>query len=250
MRRLFALLLFASAIAATGPMAHATVTYNAALASPGFYYGGASLNHGFTVDTENGVEIGLGAITRYVGTITPNGNVYKTSTGSAFGASVWGTDISINLKGANLKLSQVTATLIVTDNETGFTDTIPQFLTALTLPTTPSAGSTCYNGGTISNCTTISTGYSTAYGIQISEPGSLFLALGDTGFNEWAADTYLATLEVFSISSGALLASDTIEIDTVPEPASLAILVVAMAWISVVRRRGTAGKRLHLGAAA
>jgi hypothetical protein len=75
--------------------AHATLAYDASLVEPpGLYFGSGNQNNGVTVDTENGVEIGLSAITRFLGPITPTGNAYDVSTGdttvAGHSGSVWG----------------------------------------------------------------------------------------------------------------------------------------------------------------
>ncbi len=75
--------------------------------------------------TANSVELGLSAITRYTGPITPVGDVYHAALGNAVPpttGSAWGVDFSINLRagGGSLTLSNVDAVLTVTDEGTGF----------------------------------------------------------------------------------------------------------------------------------
>ena len=162
--------------------AHAGVTYDASLAAPGVYFGTGNANAGFTVSTANSVELGLSAITRYTGPITPVGDVYHAALGNAVPpttGTAWGVDFSINLRagGGSLTLGNVDAVLTVTDEGTGFNTTITDFLGFL-------PDNTCYNGS-VTSCSN-----SSDYGVQNSEPASLFAAIGDTNFNNFVPDTY------------------------------------------------------------
>lgn len=62
--------------------AHAATTFDANLASPGVYFGAGNPNGGFTVNTQNGVEMGIrGKV--YQGAVpTPVGNVYNIALGN------------------------------------------------------------------------------------------------------------------------------------------------------------------------
>ena len=77
--------LIAAGIAATAVMsaAHAATLYDSPLAAPGVYNGSGNPNEGFTVDTENGIELGLGVQYRKTGPqVHPSStNVYNVSTG-------------------------------------------------------------------------------------------------------------------------------------------------------------------------
>jgi hypothetical protein len=221
-----------------GP-AHADPVYNTSLASPGVYFGTGNSNSGFTVDTENNVEIGLSAIDRYVGPITPDGDLYDVPLGDAAPpntGSAWGVTFSINLRdgGGTLTLSGIDAVLTVTDVGTGFTASIPEFLTAL-------ADNTCYNGSVDATCTSGSD-----YGVQNSEPGSLFSAIGDAGFSDQTGDTYEITLDVYGCSDNDcktnLLVTDSIQIDAIPEPSALVILWTALAGLGLFRYRRRASR--------
>ena len=215
------------------------VTYNASLASPpGVYFGTGNSNSGFTVDTANDVEIGLSAIERFIAPITPSGNVYNVTLGdvaSPHTGSAWGVTFSINLQqgGGSLTLSGIDAVLTVTDVGTGFSHAFPGFLAALT-------GNTCYNGA-VAACTNAAD-----YGVQNSEPGSLFASIGDTNFNDHIGDTYDITLAVYGCSTPGcvsnLLASDTIQVDAVPEPNVLATFGVALAGLGLLYHRRREGR--------
>ena len=216
--------------------AHAGVAYDASLAAPGVYFGTGNANVGFTVSTANSVELGLSAITRYTGPITPVGDVYHAALGNAVPpttGTAWGVDFSINLRagGGSLTLGNVDAVLTVTDEGTGFNTTITDFLGFL-------PDNTCYNGS-VTSCSN-----SSDYGVQNSEPASLFAAIGDTNFNNFVADTYIVTLSVYGCATGGcetnLLATDTIEVQT-PEPNTIAIFGMALAGLGLLHqyRRGS-----------
>jgi hypothetical protein len=240
------------AIAALSTSSRAdVVTDNTSLASPpGLYFGTGNVNSGFTVDTNGGVELGLSAVNRFVGPIVPTGDVYTVQTGSAAsGGSTWGVDFSINLQlpGGSLTLNQITPVITVTDEGDAFNDTIPNFIAALT-------GNTCFGpvGGVEGSSSSTTAGaancpnFSTDYGIQNSSPGNLFAAIGDSGFNENIADTYDVTLSVYQNCVGVgctptLLASDTIQINAVPEPDTLVIFGAILAGLGYLTHRRRAG---------
>lgn len=114
-------------LALASSRANATVVDDTSLVSPpGVYYGSGNsgLNQGWTVSTQNGVELGLGVNNRGIGGVnpTPNTNVYNVNTGySTFitGAcpantcAIWNFEYSVNLLSSGLTLSDTTPTLTI-----------------------------------------------------------------------------------------------------------------------------------------
>lgn len=103
-----------------GSNAHAATVYDTSLVSPGVYFGtGNGLqNFGWTVNTVDGVELGLTTIHAYVGGLNPTANnVYNVPTGNAGGLhtdhAYWNFDFSVNLQGAGLTIGDITPTLTV-----------------------------------------------------------------------------------------------------------------------------------------
>jgi hypothetical protein len=216
------------AVTALAPAAHAdVVTYDAALASPGVYFGTGNTNSGFTVDTAGSIEVGLSATTRFVGPLTPVGDTYYVPLGDTTApgqsGSAWGVDLSINLNlpGGSLTLNQITASLTVTDVTAGQTYG-PTSILALLESNSPPNSSFCYGATADVGCANAAT--DTA--IQNSLPGNLLTNFGDLSFNDNANDTYIVTLTV-SDTSSHVLASDTIVV-AAPEPGSLAIFGTAL----------------------
>ena len=108
MKRGFWALAVGTALAAFGSTTMAAnVSYDANLASPpGWYNGTGNPNGGFTIDNENGVEVGLRAKLRQnPGVINSPSNVYLVPAGPQTGSpthAAWNYEFSINLQGVGL----------------------------------------------------------------------------------------------------------------------------------------------------
>lgn len=209
---------------------------------PGVYFGSGNANSNFTVDTNNGIELGLSAITRYVGPIVPSptsSDIYYAPTGATtqlpHTGSAWGFDFSVNLRppgGSSLTLSDVTVTLTLVDVANATSGSANPLL----IP-----DNTCWDG--IEDGPPCSS--STDYGAQNSETlsfASIAAALGDPSYNEYANDTYFFTLQVSDVDG--VLATDQIEViagtGAVPEPTTLALFGTALLGLGMICRRRTA----------
>jgi hypothetical protein len=235
----------ATAVFALTITAQAGVVDNTSLANPpGVYFGGGNANSNFTVSTTGSVELGLSAITRYVGPVVPVGNEYDVATGATVvplkSGSAWGFVFSVNLNADGsglLNLSDITTKLTMNDVGQGTTG----FFDVLGIPDNARYGA----GGACTPTVAVPCGPASSYfAFQNSEAlsfAAVAAALGDPGYDINADDTYIFKLDVFN-NAGALLGTDTIKVvagkgAAVPEPITLSLFGVGIAGIAVTRRR-------------
>ncbi len=201
---------------------------------PGWYNGSGIPSDSFTIadgtgDAE-GVELGLRARVRNGGAPAPEGNVYTFSTGTdPSGFALWNYDFSIYLGGRTFGAQGVTASLSVTDVGTSTTVSVD--------PTTHWLDDAYYDG-VVHPTNSGHDALTDASGAQNSEN----LSFADSplaGFNPWYGDTYIFTLTVTVPGDGAIV-MDTITVNTVPEPATLSVLLLGLAGTAAVRRRRNA----------
>jgi len=223
--------------------AQAAVVNNTALASPpGVYFGSGNSNSNFNVSTTGSVELGLSAITRFVGPVVPTGNEYDVPTGATSvpgkTGSAWGFVFSVNLNAdgnGGLNLSDITTKLTLNDvglGTTGSFDVLGIFDNAE------------YGAGGVCSPAIICGPASNFYAFQNSEALSFAAvagALGDPGYDINANDTYIFTLEAFD-KAGALLGSNTINVvagtgAVIPEPITLSLFGAGFAGLAIARRR-------------
>jgi hypothetical protein len=202
--------------------------------NPSFYRGTTNPQDQFTVvlDGTTGIELGLSAHFAFVGPVVPPpvGSTYTVPTGvGSNGRAIWDYDFSIDLNphgntpGLTFGTAGIVASalLTVTDLTTGATGSYNP-LTFLT--DDDSYGST--------PGTTLAGKHQPAlpgdWGAQNSE--SLSFGFPALGFSPWNGDSYLITLSVAGVT-------DSITVNAVPEPASMALVGAGLFALGVIRRR-------------
>jgi hypothetical protein len=243
MKKIPALLFATASLFGLIGAAQAAVVNNTALASPpGVYFGSGNSNSNFTVSTKGSVELGLSAITRYVGPVVPTGNEYDVATGATSvpgkTGSAWGFVFSVNLNAdglGSLNLSDITTKLTLNDVGLGTTGSFD----VLGIPDNSE-----YGAGGVCTPAILCGAASGYYAFQNSEALSFAAvagALGDPGYDINANDTYIFTLEAFD-KAGALLGTNTINVvagtgAVIPEPITLSLFGAGFAGLAIVRRR-------------
>jgi hypothetical protein len=199
--------------------AQATPVFNANL-THGVYFGTGNPDGGWTVETVGGYELALRAKLYTGATATtpqPGTGIYDFKTGT-YGLGkfpnrpLWNWEFSIdNLGGSGL--SGVTATLSISD--AAGLHNAPLNLLAI--------GDN--NIGDNGN------------GRQNSE-SMVFGFL--PGFNPWVGDGYGFSVSLNNNTTGALIATDSIVVNAVPEPVSMALLGAGLTFLGIIRRRRAA----------
>jgi len=205
--RLSVLVRLASAVALTSLVspASAVVTFDQSLAS-GWTQGSGTTNDHFTVDTEaNGVELGLRASLRFVGSITPTGNLYEAPAGNAGGLALWNFEFSVNPG----TLTGTTALLTITGP-----GGILAFNPTIIPDNTPAFGSFDQNSENL--------------GFPLF---GFFL-----NFDPNATGLYSFDLKLFS-SENIQLADVSIQVNAIPEPSTWAMLILGFAGIGFMAYR-------------
>jgi len=228
------------------------VTYDTTLASPDTnpanstnnlsWYNGSGNNGvqgGWTVDTNNGIEIGLRAKYRQSPEEidTPTDDYYVQPGDQNPGHALWNYEFSIDLEPngvGTLNLSDIVATLTVTDLNTAATSTV----NLATLAADDSGFGTA-SGTTGADRINESPGtlaaFEAGWGAQNSEnPEFANWPLGT--FNSSLPQTYQFVLTVTEGST--ILASDTMDVTVAPEPSTfLPLGILGLAFFLLRRRR-------------
>lgn len=206
----------------------ATVSYGS-LAAPGVYYGSGNPNTGFTVLTEGNLELGLGAIIRYVGPAEQNGNVYKVQYGPTEVpgkvGSRWGVPFSINTQagGGSMVLSDYNY-MVSFNNLTKATSVS---FNPMLLPDNSYWGP----GGE-----TMIPDLGNQSGVQNSEAPSFLFLSTLLQFDPMDPDLYRIDLIATPVNGGQAL-TNSIFIDTVPEPSTYALMGAGLFGLLAAHRR-------------
>lgn len=237
-----------------GGLASAAATFDTTLADPpGVYFGTGNVNQHFTrSDTIFGagnIELGLQAIERFVGPVTPDvgTSLYRVSTGPTAvpgkTGSDWGFVFSVNLGATGLHLSDIAAILTMTDAVNGTTGSF----NVLLIPDNAGHDGVAENPA-IANLGT-DTGFQNSESLHFL---SIAAALNDPLYDMNVSNFFTFALNLFSVNDPEFLdpiasvgmsvcatpgALGNCRRDEVPEPAAFALLAFGMVGMMGIHRR-------------
>lgn len=198
------------------------LAFNQSLAVPGVYFGTGNANGGFTVDTENGVEVALRAHRYQQPTPAPVGNLYTFATAATNApTNSLSFDWSVNplLPGHDVvSLANVTAIITITDLLNNHVQFFPADFFGL------------------QNATTAGGGY------QNSE--RLVFSFVDSLYDATVNNTFLVNLTLSGLSNvpgGTISVTERIQqgsgFAAVPEPATWATMILGLGGLGATLRR-------------
>jgi hypothetical protein len=250
MRNKFISLLAVAFAATLSNAASASTVYDTGLVSPpGVYFGAGKggTNHGWTVNTNGSVELGLTTIHRGVDSVNPTStNIYNVPTGpdGAPNRAWWNFDFSVNLNAdgnGTLNLGNVTATLQIHDYLHGTTVALNPF--------TAFGDNSAYDGTNTRNgnvpgqqATSADVGYQNSENLTFGQ----FAALG---FDMNVDDTFLITLSLLGPDNADLGTVNEYTVvgagtSTTPLPAALPLFASGLSALGLLgwrRKRKAAG---------
>jgi len=203
-------LMAAAVLAFAGLNGASATTIDNTTLTAGWHNGTGTVDGHFTVDQENGVELGLRAAIRFVGPITPSGNVYFAPVSTAGSTkALWNFEYSYD-PGTNAGTSTY---LTISDN----------------------------HGHTLSNLL-LSPFDNTFAGTAAQNSENIgFAAFSDGGlFNPTVAAIYSIDL-ITKDHNGNRLASVDIQVNAVPEPSTWAMMILGFCGLGFMAHRRRAG---------
>ena len=229
MNRFLIAVLPVALIAGAFPAAAEITAMDTSIPAPGCYTGNGCDNSGFTQSNNGTTELDLNANIRFVGAVTPVGNVYNVPT-SAGPLATWdyGFSILTQVNGSNGgTLSDYTYLLTLTDVNNNASISFDP----LSIADDDGYGPTGKTAGSVDP--------TTQWGAQNYENFG-FPIIGTPGFDASADDTYTVTLT--ESSNGAVDNSDTITINAgagspTPEPGTFALAGLVLAGLGIVRAK-------------
>lgn len=214
--------LAATIVLAGGGAAQAATAFNADLAAPGVYFGTGNPNGSFTIETVDGVEVGIRAKEFKGASPTPVGNVYNFGLGTSISF-----DFSFNpgVDGSPVNLAGLSSIIRIKNVGTGGTANVDAALLG-------NATSASAPGG-FQNSERLSFG--------IFNGGPIF-NFGNINYNPSVDSTYLVDFTVSGRDFAPVTSSIVINQGAgaaVPEPGAWALMIVGFgAAGAMLRRRG------------
>jgi hypothetical protein len=224
--RIFTMSLALTAMVVPALTAHAAQveTFNSSLSAPGVYFGTGNSNSGFDVVTatnaltEGTLQLGLEAVNRHVGPITPTGNDYVYSPGPGTPSTLANWDFVYSVNTGSDSLLAYTYGLTITDVTKSKS---VSFNPALVPDNAQANGSATCNATSSKPCTGFT--YATDDGFQNSENLGFSFFSTPLGFDPNAADTYSITLSAVDATDPSVTIYLT-PTTSAPEPSSLVLL--------------------------